>query len=175
MSDAVKKTIKIKFVKPKPWQKPDSEQYWYTVVIEGEGEPLSYVQDRDKGAPAPEEGKTYEGNYYEDGSKRKFYAFKPESGPKASGGYQKSPEDRDSIYRCNALNNAVALYGNVDAKVPEQQAVLSAAETFYAWLKGETPASGHDKAAAVAEKLKKPSIGQEDYPEPDLSWIRDEE
>lgn len=68
MSDPVQATLTIKDAKI-PWQKPESQQYWYSVATEEFGEPIKFIQDRSKGAPAPKIGESYEGRMYDN----KFY------------------------------------------------------------------------------------------------------
>lgn len=63
---------------------------------------------------------------------------RPQEPQQRPGGYQKSQEDKDSIYRCNALNNAVA-YAAAQANKPEVDRILSMADKFYGWLKNEQP------------------------------------
>jgi hypothetical protein len=53
---------------------------------------------------------------------------------KSPSGYQKSPEERDGIFRCNALTNAVVYAASVTPK-PNTDAVLDCADKFYVWLK----------------------------------------
>lgn len=72
MSEAVKMVVTITDVSGQPWNKPGSEQYWYSVAIKELGEPVKFIRDKSKGAPAPVNGETYQGNMY-DGNK--FYAF----------------------------------------------------------------------------------------------------
>lgn len=77
MSEAKKLTITVVGPVKEPWQKPGSNQFWYSIATEEFGEPVKFIQDKDKGAPAPKDGEKYEGNLYEvDGGVAKFYPFK---------------------------------------------------------------------------------------------------
>lgn len=83
MSEAQKTKVTIIEVSGKPWNKPNSQQFWHTVVTdETPSEPTKFIQDKSKGAPEPKVGETYEGNMYEG---NKFYAF-GDKAPAKSGG-----------------------------------------------------------------------------------------
>lgn len=124
------KTITIKEVSPKPWPKPESTQIWHTVVIEEyPSEPIKFIQDTSKSAPAPEVGKQYEGMAYMGDKGLKFYVsgsnFQKRTGNQPytpNKPYQKKTEykakefDSDGAAWGNALTNAVSLYGALNDK-----------------------------------------------------------
>lgn len=111
MAEAEKRTITIKTVNGEPWPKPNSEQLWHSVTIEEyPSEPMKFVQDKAKNAPAPEVGSKYTGNVYVDGGKMKFYPFTPKPQAPAYGGYQKD----DKEIRAQAmLKSAVEYAGRI--------------------------------------------------------------
>lgn len=69
-------------------------------------------------------------------------AMRPKDGytaPSTGGsksGYQKSPEERDGIFRCNALTNAAFWASSLTPK-PDDDMLLDKADKFYKWLKNE--------------------------------------
>lgn len=53
-----------------------------------------------------------------------------------SRGYQKSPEEREGIFRCNALTNAVTISAAITPR-PNDDAVLDRADKYFNWLMGK--------------------------------------
>ena len=67
--------LTVKSIKGQPWQKPDSDQLWHSIVAEEKpGEPITFIQDTSKDAPAPEYGKKYTGKVYPNPKGLRFYA-----------------------------------------------------------------------------------------------------
>lgn len=107
----MKQTITIQGEVKEPWNKPNSNQFWYSVATKEYGEPIKFIQDKDKNAPSPRDGHTYTGNVYEDNKGGiKFYAFgdKP---PKTSGGKPKwQPKDERQITRNMVWKNMLSFF-----------------------------------------------------------------
>lgn len=98
---------------------------------------------------------------------RRFKRATKEGGSFTPSQTSKQPVDHDSMYRCNALNNAVA-YATA-AKVGDWNDVLEVADGYYQWLKNEN--KGYEAAKATAESLKP----KEEEPEEDKSVFDGEE
>lgn len=135
------------------WTSSYGEMKTYYVKFEGQAEAIKINQKPD--TPAPEVGQTLTGDIVEDKFGKKFKkAAKP--GFTASTGNanltMNNKPDHDSMYRCNALNNAVAWCSAV--KQGDQSDVTMIANDFYTWLKGEN--KGYEAAKATAESLKTP-------------------
>ena len=106
MADPQKRTVTIKEVQGDPWQVPDTQKFYYTVVIESyPSEPIKFIQDKGKGAPAPEVGKSYEGTVYSDDKGIKFYPFTPRA---QGGGRNYQPRDDKEIRAQMAVKAAAA-------------------------------------------------------------------
>lgn len=138
------------------WQSNYGEMKSYYVQFEGNTEAVKINQKPE--TPAPEVGQVLTGDIVADKFGKKFQkAAKP--GFTVSGGGQSSQPpkqvDHDSMYRCNALNNAV-VYATGDKKQKDYLAeeITDVADTFYKWLKGEN--KGYEAAKATAEGLKAP-------------------
>ena len=141
------------------WQSNYGEMKSYYVQFEGNAEAVKINQKPD--TPAPTVGQILTGDIVADKFGKKFQkAAKP--GFTVSGGSQSSEPpkqiDNDSMYRCNALNNAVA-FVNVKS---ETDNVLNWADEFYQWLKNEN--QGYAAAKATAESLK-PKVEEEPLPD----------
>lgn len=64
-----------------------------------------------------------------------------QQGASAKGGYHKSPEERDGIFRCNALTNAATIIAS-QGTGKTAEATLDMADKLYAWLKNESITQG---------------------------------
>lgn len=138
------------------WQSNYGEMKSYYVQFEGSTEAVKINQKPE--TPAPEVGQVLTGDIVADKFGKKFQkAAKPGF---TGGGQSSQPPkqiDHDSMYRCNALNNATAL---ANAAREDQKggldvdSILPVADKFYTWLKGEN--KGYEAAKATAEGLKAP-------------------
>lgn len=156
-----------------PWQKPGSNQFWYTIAAEGYSEPIRFVQDRDKGAPSPVLDGKYQGTLYDDDGKLKFYpspqqtAQPQEASQRQQAALPVRNDREESIERQSALKSAVTLLAGIGTpRTPEE--AMQVAEQFYGWLRGDAqaavpsqPQTGYQRAQAMNARLKqgKASIG----------------
>lgn len=114
---------------------------------------------------APVEGETEHGNITNEPTKKDpsktYRRFKraQKDGGSFTPGQSSQPKqiDHDSMYRCNALNNAVAFasatYDPKDDDIDGVSTHISMmADKFYEWLKGEN--KGYEAAKKTAESLK---------------------
>lgn len=140
------KTITIKEVDGRPWHKPESTQEWFTVVIEEyPSEPIKFIQDTSKDAPAPEVGKAYEGMTYTGDKGIKFYASggkftkrsdhkpqysKPSTGFTPKKEYQ--PRDDCAIQAQWAIGQAVKAC--TEQGIFEEDAIEDLAKKFFAMI-----------------------------------------
>lgn len=100
-----KRTITVKEVDGKTWQQPDTQKFYHTVVIsEYPSEPIKFIQDKAKGAPAPEAGKQYTGSVYPSEKGLKFYPFTQRGG-------NRQPRDDAAIRAQWAIGQAVEITG----------------------------------------------------------------
>lgn len=165
----MKQDYTIKAVKPTPkeWQSQYGPMLTWLIQVEGNGEPVQLNKKAD--SPQPKPGDRIYGHIEDTEYGQKF---KGAPRPPGASGYQKSPEEREGMYRCNALNNAVAIFTDGTGTTPSGEIITDLADKFYAWLKGESPApaeaTGYDKAKAMAAQLKKPAIGKEIPDQPDF-------
>lgn len=124
---------------------------------------------------APVVGEVEHGNITDEPTKkdpsktyRRFRRQQQEGFSKPS--VQNTPKqvDHDSMYRCNALNNAATYvaHAGTGASDPTNDervdVILQNADRFYAWLKNEN--KGYEAAKQTAEKLK---ITEETEEKPD--------
>jgi hypothetical protein len=141
--------IQVSSGRPEEWADPKHPErgttYYIKVMLKGHNKP---VQVGKKKPDALKPGYTIYGNIIEqyDFDIDKFKAeLKPDqpqsfsahastSDVKPKGHYQ--PKDLDSIYRCNALNNAVAYTTAVGGTT---SGVLQTADTFFNWLSSGSP------------------------------------
>lgn len=141
------------------WTSSYGEMKTYYVKFEGQTEAIKINQKPD--TPAPEVGQTLTGDIVEDKFGKKFKKQSAGFSGGSAGGSSK-PIDHDSMYRCNALNNAAEVGGEV-------QEVLANADKFYAWLKNEN--KGYEAAKATAEAIKEEVAENQDTDEIDLDDI----
>lgn len=128
------------------WQSNYGEMKSYYVQFEGNTEAVKINQKPE--TPAPEVGQVLTGDIVADKFGKKFQK-QAQGFSKPS--VQNTPGkqiDHDSMYRCNALNNAVAF--NKGDMNPEE--LCSVANVFYEWLEGKN--KGYEAAKKTAESLK---------------------
>jgi hypothetical protein len=119
---------------PKEWESKYGTMVTYKVKFEGSDDIVDV--NRKQTSPAPKVGEVLTGAIESTDFGKKFKAAPKQFGGKL--GYQKSPEERDGIFRCNALNNAVMAAPTVLPKA-NADAVLDLADKFYSWLRNEKP------------------------------------
>lgn len=137
------KITKVSDDEPKVWGEGERKTYYIKVMLEGHEKPVT-IGKKKPGALSV--GMTVEGDiipteYAED-------KFKASTGSFGGGGGK--THDPDSMYRCNALNNAVAWCAAV--KKGDTEDVVKVADDFLTWLKGEN--KGYEAAKKTAEALK---------------------
>ena len=134
-----------------------STTYYIKVQLEGVERPVSIgKKTKDALKVGDEVSGTIisEPNYGEDKFKSEPKMFTP-GAPGASG--PKKEIDHDSMFRCNALNNAVTIGGDMTT-------IVANADDFLTWLKNE-PKTGYEKARDTAEALKpKQELKEEEEP-----------
>lgn len=145
------------------WQSNYGEMKSYYVQLEGSAEAVKLNQKPD--TPAPTVGQVLTGEVVADKFGKKFQkaSIKPGFVANAAMAIGERKPDHDSMYRCNALNNAVT-YATSDKKQKDYLAeeVTDVADIFYKWLKNEN--AGYEAAKATAESLKP----KEDEPAPEF-------
>lgn len=152
------KITKVSSQPPKEHGEGERKVYYIKVQVEGHDKPISVgkkkpdalnVGDVISGTITPTEYDTDN--------------FKPT--PKAYGGKQ---VDTDGMYRCNALNNAVAMFqGQQAGDITVNGGIRVLADEFYAWLKNEDKIpdpqaeqslkdmrKGYEEAKKTAEELR---------------------
>lgn len=137
----------------------------YTVKFAEEAETVFMLAKK-----APVVGETEHGHITDEPTKKDpdktYRRFKrAKEGFTAPQGSQEQPKqvDHDSMYRCNALNNAVAWCAAV--KKGDNEDVTAVASQFYIWLKNEN--KGYESAKATAQALR-PTEDKEDEPAPEF-------
>lgn len=110
--------------------------YWCSMVVDGVGEPVKIVV---KDPTKYEVGMKLFGDITEQTSKagNAYLRFKRAQQGELSTSNTDSPERVESIYRCNALNNAVAYlagFANVQEETGIAADPLEQADIFYNWL-----------------------------------------
>lgn len=111
-------TITVKEARPRPWEKPNSTQVWWSVVTEEHpSEPTKFIQDTAKNAPDPLPGKKYLGAVWATTPDR-FYA-KEEVGAESSSAPAKKEWQSDEEF-----------YGNKSAEIKAQWAIRQAVKLY---------------------------------------------
>lgn len=102
-----------------------------SLILNGVGEPVDGTFKKEPEAGAVLYGHIEDYTTRAGSTRQRFKRTERPDRPTTS--YGKSAEDRDSIYRCNALNNAVAMF----AATPDASKFdpIDIAEQFYNWLK----------------------------------------
>lgn len=136
----------------KEWSGAHGPMKDYQIKFKEEPEWVTVTQKPE--TPAPTVGQTLTGtiNPTQYGKK-----FKKEQTFSGGGGSPRQPIDHDSMYKCNALNNAVAMAGD---GANEEQVIIRAG-VFYAWLKGETKAPDGDPGFSDADLASIPNFDDE--------------
>lgn len=135
----------------KEWSGAHGPMKDYQIKFKEEPEWVTVTQRPE--TPAPTVGQTLTGtiNPTQYGKK-----FKKEQAFSGGGGSPRQPIDHDSMYKCNALNNAVAMAGD-----STNEQILGRADVFYAWLKGETKAPDGDPGFSDADLASIPNFDDE--------------
>lgn len=117
----------------KEWSGAHGPMLDYQIKFKEEPEWVTVTQK--PSTPAPAVGQTLNGSITPTQYGKKFKKEQVMGGGASSSPRQ--PLDHDSMYRCNALNNATALVAGSGAKDEVLPArVTELADALYAWLKG---------------------------------------
>lgn len=130
----------------------------YQIKFKEEPEWVTVTQKPE--TPAPTVGQTLTGTINPTQYGKKFKKEQAFSG--GGSGSPRQPIDHDSMYKCNALNNATALVSGSGVKegvVPAR--VTELADQLYAWLKGETKAPDGDPGFSDADLASVPNFEDE--------------
>lgn len=112
-----KTSITVKSIEKDAWQKPGTETYYFDVRIEEyPSEPIRFVQKKDRGAPAPEVGKKYEGITYPADN---GYTFYPSSPRPQRQGY--APKDDKEIRALAVMKSAVDYAANMGWDLSDEE------------------------------------------------------
>ncbi len=128
-----------------------------SVTLTDVGEPVDFtaknLPERGKAEyGVVEEYKTKAGN-----TRLKFVRKQREDAPQGAvvggkSGYQKSPAEQDSIFRCNALTNASVIVSS-QSTGKTAEAVLDVADKLYNWLKGAPFGMSDEEMASLEEEM----------------------
>lgn len=137
----------------KEWSGAHGPMKDYQIKFKEEPEWVTVTQRPE--TPAPTVGQTLTGTINPTQYGKKFKKEQTFAG--GGSGSPRQPIDHDSMYKCNALNNAVAMAGD---GANEEQVIIRAG-VFYAWLKGETKAPDGDPGFSDADLASIPNFDDE--------------
>lgn len=117
--------------KQKHWSSEHGDFVTYFVRLEGEGDE-AIMLNKKTDSPPPEAGQELYGELVETKFGKRFKSAK--RADVRGGGWQKSPEEQESIARAVAFKGALEYHHDTSDATPQQ--VLETAEEFLPWLKG---------------------------------------